>query len=113
MAKAKRGSGIGASVKRKEDERHLHGRGRFVSDILLPNLHEVAFVRSPLAHARIRGIDVPEDIRGRVHTAESLEGVSPIRAVASLPGFKASDYPPSHDLAVQEAVLRASGVPAS
>ena len=94
MARATGGSGIGARVKRKEDERHLLGRGRFVSDILLPNLHEVAFLRSPLAHARIRGIDIPEDIRGRVYTADSLEGVSPIRAVASLPGFKPSDYPP-------------------
>jgi carbon-monoxide dehydrogenase large subunit len=94
MAKASGGSGIGARVKRKEDERHLHGRGRFVSDILLPNLHEVAFLRSPLAHARVRGIEIPEDIRDRVFTADSLEGVSPIRAVAALPGFKASDYPP-------------------
>jgi carbon-monoxide dehydrogenase large subunit len=87
-------SGIGARVKRKEDERHLHGRGRFVSDILLPNLHEVAFLRSPLAHARISGIAIPDDIRSRVYTADSLEGVTPIRAVAALPGFKASDYPP-------------------
>jgi len=87
-------SGIGARVKRKEDERHLHGRGRFVSDILLPNLHEVAFLRSPLAHGRIRGIEVPDDLKSRVYTAADLDGVAPIRAVATVPGFKASDYPP-------------------
>ena len=73
-------SGIGARVKRKEDERHLHGRGRFVSDILLPNLHEVAFLRSPLAHGRIRGIDIPEDLKSRVYKAADLTGVVPIRA---------------------------------
>lgn len=87
-------SGIGARVKRKEDERHLHGRGRFVSDILLPNLHEVAFLRSPLAHGRIRGVAIPDDLKSRVYTAADLDGVAPIRAVATVPGFKASDYPP-------------------
>ena len=87
-------SGIGARVRRKEDERHLHGRGRFVSDILLPNTHDVAFLRSPLAHARIAGIDIPDDLRARVYTAADLSDVTPIRAVASVPGFKASDFPP-------------------
>ena len=47
--------GIGASLLRREDERHLHGRGEFVSDIKLPGTMEVAFLRSPHAHARIRG----------------------------------------------------------
>ena len=46
--------GVGASLLRREDERHLHGRGEFVSDIKLPGTMEVAFVRSPHAHARIR-----------------------------------------------------------
>lgn len=66
-------SGIGAPVKRKEDERHLHARGRFVSDILLPNLREVAFPRSPLAHGCIRGIDIPSDLKSRVYTAADIE----------------------------------------
>ena len=42
--------GIGARVRRKEDARHLHGRGSFVSDMLLPGQSEVAFLRSPVAH---------------------------------------------------------------
>ena len=46
--------GIGASLLRREDERHLHGRGQFVADIKLPGTMEVAFVRSPHAHARIQ-----------------------------------------------------------
>jgi CO/xanthine dehydrogenase Mo-binding subunit len=47
--------GVGASLLRREDERHLHGRGEFVSDIKLPRTMEVAFVRSSHAHARIKG----------------------------------------------------------
>src|ERR1041384_4918449 len=47
---------IGSSVKRIEDPAILRGRGRFVDDIALPGMLEVAFVRSSEAHARIRGI---------------------------------------------------------
>ena len=54
---------------------------------------DVAFVRSPLAHARIRAIHVPEDLKGRVFTAADLDGVKPIRAVSGLPGFKVSEQP--------------------
>src|SRR5205085_821679 len=43
------GQGIGARVRRKEDARHLHGRGSFVSDMMLPGQSEVAFLRSPVA----------------------------------------------------------------
>ncbi|MGT2491706.1 hypothetical protein ACU4GD_17160 [Cupriavidus basilensis] len=32
---------------RKEDARHLHGKGRFVADIAMPGLQEVAFLRVP------------------------------------------------------------------
>ena len=45
--------GIGPRVRRKEDARHLHGRGSFVSDMVLPGQSEVAFLRSPVAHGRI------------------------------------------------------------
>ncbi len=48
---------LGTSVPRKEDARLLTGRGRFVSDLSLPGMLHVAFVRSPLAHGRIRRID--------------------------------------------------------
>ena len=43
--------GIGASVVRKEDDRFLRGRGQFVGDFHLAGMREVAFVRSPVAHA--------------------------------------------------------------
>ena len=49
--------GVGARVLRKEDARHLHGKGQFVADMSLPELSEVAFLRSPLAHARIVAVD--------------------------------------------------------
>ena len=51
--------GVGARLLRKEDDRLMRGRGEFVADIRLAGLQDVAFVRSPLAHARIRGITIP------------------------------------------------------
>lgn len=48
---------FGASPKRKEDPDLVAGRGRYVGDIALPGMVAAAFVRSPLAHARIRSID--------------------------------------------------------
>jgi aerobic carbon-monoxide dehydrogenase large subunit len=85
--------GVGARLPRKEDERLMRGRGQFVADIRLAGLQDVAFVRSPLAHARIRAVHVPEKYRARVFTAASLEGVNPIRSVSGLPGFKISEQP--------------------
>ena len=48
---------LGAQVKRKEDPRLITGTSQYVEDIALPGLLHVAFVRSPHAHANIRGID--------------------------------------------------------
>ncbi|MFO1061583.1 MAG: xanthine dehydrogenase family protein molybdopterin-binding subunit [Dongiaceae bacterium] len=48
---------IGRAVHRIEDGPLLRGQGRFLDDIRLPGMLEAAFVRSPLAHAAIRGID--------------------------------------------------------
>ena len=86
-------TGIGARVLRKEDARHLAGKAQFVGDLSFPRQWEVAFVRSPLAHACIRAITVPERHAGRVFTADDMVGVQPIRAESSLPTYKASDWP--------------------
>jgi carbon-monoxide dehydrogenase large subunit len=86
-------TGIGARLPRKEDSRHLVGRGNFVGDIKLHGLKEVAFLRSPLAHAHIRNISIPEAAAGSVFRAGDLAGVRPMRAVSAIPGFKSSDYP--------------------
>ena len=47
----------GARINRVEDARLLTGRGTFVDDITLPGMLHACFVRSPFAHAAIRGID--------------------------------------------------------
>jgi len=47
----------GTSVRRKEDARILTGRGTYVADIELPDMLHATFLRSPVAHARIRSID--------------------------------------------------------
>ena len=57
MAATASDSGIGASVLRKEDAPLITGQGRYVDDIKLPNMAHAAFLRSPHAHAVIRGID--------------------------------------------------------
>jgi carbon-monoxide dehydrogenase large subunit len=49
---------FGKSIKRREDPRFITGQGRYVDDLKLPGMTYAAFVRSPHAHARIKGIDV-------------------------------------------------------
>jgi len=43
---------------RKEDPRLIRGLGKFCDDIQLPGMLHLAILRSPVAHARIVGIDV-------------------------------------------------------
>src|SRR5690348_11508485 len=50
-------NGIGAAVKRTEDPRFLRGQGRYTDDITLPRQTYVHILRSPHAHAAIKGID--------------------------------------------------------
>src|SRR5690606_3594297 len=42
---------------RKEDPRFVRGRGNYVDDVRLPGMLHLAVLRSPVAHARINGID--------------------------------------------------------
>ena len=49
--------GIGQRVRRREDLRLVTGRGAFTDDVMLPGQVRAVMVRSPHAHARIRGID--------------------------------------------------------
>jgi carbon-monoxide dehydrogenase large subunit len=93
--------GVGARLPRKEDERFMRGRGRYVADIKPAGTREIAFLRSPLAHARILGARVPSDIRDKVFLAGDLTGVQPIRAVSALPGFKPSVQPALADKKVR------------
>ena len=68
--------------------------GQFVGDIRRAGMLEVAFVRSPVAHARIGSIEKPAGLEDRVWTMADLDDVKPIRAVSALEGFKASDLWP-------------------
>jgi carbon-monoxide dehydrogenase large subunit len=69
---------IGQSPRRKEDERLVTGRGRFIDDIAPAGLGHVAFVRSPHARARIAGIDAS--------AARALPGVR-VFLTEDLPGL--------------------------
>ncbi len=86
------GSGVGAALPRKEDARFLRGRGRYVADIACVGMLEAAFLRSPVAHGRLRGVDRPAGARARVFAAEDLPRISAVRVVPDIPGFKGSDH---------------------
>lgn len=94
--------GVGASLLRKEDDRFLRGRGQYVGDIRLAGMKDVAFVRSPLAHATLKSIRIPDEIRDRVFVAGDLVGVKPIVAISGLAGFKASEQPVLVDRKVRQ-----------
>jgi aerobic carbon-monoxide dehydrogenase large subunit len=50
-------TGIGAAVRRKEDQRFITGKGHYTDDISRPGQSFAYFVRSPHAHATIKSID--------------------------------------------------------
>ena len=89
---------FGAPVRRREDPRLLTGRGRYVSDVDLPRLLHVAFVRSTHAHARLRAIDVtaaaahPGVVAVVTGRDASFPGVR-IRARSALPGYVETEQP--------------------
>src|ERR1700704_4244410 len=86
--------GVGARVQRKEDARHLHGRGSFVSDMLLPGQSEVAFLRSPVAHGRIARIAKPDGCDGSVFVRADVADIADIVAGNTVAGYKLSKCPP-------------------
>lgn len=52
--------GMGHSMKRKEDDRFVHGKGKYVDDVKLPGMLYMDIVRSPYAYAKIKNIDASE-----------------------------------------------------
>ncbi|AEA28319.1 Carbon-monoxide dehydrogenase (acceptor) [Pseudonocardia dioxanivorans CB1190] len=101
------GSPLGTSVPRKEDRRLVTGRGRFVGDLQLPRMRHVAFVRSPVAHARIVSLDAgPAREAGyRVFTQADLGGIV-LRAQSALPSYVETGQP-----ALAEGKVRFAGEP--
>lgn len=72
-----------------ESRRLIRGRGRFVSDLQLPRMLEVAMVRSPHAHARIVDIDVSSalevpGVEAVLTGADVAESSGPIFTLAAL-----------------------------
>src|SRR5438309_1226294 len=48
---------VGDSIKRKEDDRFIRGKGNYLDDIVLPGMLHMAIHRSPFAHAKIKSIN--------------------------------------------------------
>ena len=61
---------IGAPLRRREDIRFVTGQGQYLDDVRLPNMLHAAILRSPHAHARVRGIDAT--------VALALDGVTAV-----------------------------------
>ena len=68
---------VGQRIKRLEDPDLLSGRGQFVDDLKIPGLLHAAFLRSPVGHARIRGIDKADTM--------TMPGVHAVWTAAELP----------------------------
>ncbi len=97
---------FGSSIKRREDPRLITGKGNYVDDVKLPFMTYASFVRSPHAHATIKGIDATaaKKLKGvlAVYTGQDLvaAGIKPIPVGWLLPGLK---IPAHHVLAVDKA----------
>ena len=76
--------GIGQAITRREDDRLLTGRGRFVDDIRMPDALHAMFVRSPHAHARVGSVDAAE--------ARAVDGVVAILTGADLKADGVGDF---------------------
>lgn len=97
---------IGKSVARPEARRLLQGRGRYVEDVYLPRMVHVAFVRSPHAHARIRGIEIAaaRAAAGVVHVATGAEIAAICRPfLGTLSHLEGMRSVPQYPLAVDRA----------
>src|SRR5215468_543927 len=76
-------TGIGAAVRRKEDQRFITGRGHYTDDVNRPGQAHAVFVRSPHAHATIKSIDAK--------AALAREGVLAVLTGAELAADKIGD----------------------
>ncbi len=56
-------SGMGHSMKRKEDPRFIRGKGNYVDDMQLPGMLYMDIVRSPFAHAKIKSINAEKALK--------------------------------------------------
>ena len=78
------GQYIGQSVKRVEDQRFITGKGQYTDDITLPGMTFATFIRSPLAHANIKNIDLSAAKNAPGYVASFVGGDIP-EAIAGVP----------------------------
>jgi len=104
---------IGRSVPRPNLARLTQGRGQYVSDVVLPRMVHVAFVRSPHAHARIKRIDTEAarnapGIVAVVTGPELAKVITPwVGVLTHLKGIKSA---PQHAIAVERACWQGEAV---
>jgi aerobic carbon-monoxide dehydrogenase large subunit len=104
---------IGRSVPRPNLARLTQGRGQYVSDVVLPRMVHVAYVRSPHAHARIVRIDTQaaKPARGVVAVVtgpELTQVMTPwVGVLSHLKGIKSA---PQHPVAIERACWRGEAV---
>ena len=104
---------IGRSAPRPNLARLTAGRGQYVSDVVLPRMVHVAYLRSPHAHARIEAIDTAPakkapGVVAVVTGAELAEIVTPwVGVLTHLKGLKSA---PQHAIAVERACWQGEAV---
>jgi carbon-monoxide dehydrogenase large subunit len=104
---------IGRAVPRPNLARLTQGRGQYVSDISLPRMAHVAFVRSPYAHARITAIDsaaakTSPGVIAVVTGVELSQVITPwVGVLTHLKGIKSA---PQHAIAVDRACWQGEAV---
>ena len=80
---------VGRSLLRREDRRLLTGRGQFIADLELPRMLHAAFIRSPVAHARIRSVDL-SSVAAAPGVALALSGIELVQLLPPLPDTQLS-----------------------
>jgi len=96
---ATRAKWVGRPMKRKEDPRLIQGLGHYVDDLTLPGMLSAAFIRSPYAHARIRGLDTAAARAApgvvAVFTGVDLRGqLGNVPCAGDLPELRIPPHPP-------------------
>jgi carbon-monoxide dehydrogenase large subunit len=92
------GKYVGRAVKRTEDPRLIQGLGRYVEDIKLADMHYVAFLRSPYAHALINSIETSAARQApgvvAVYTGQDVAGkIGFVPTAGALAGLKVPKHP--------------------
>src|SRR5215510_2201989 len=89
MTTVRPGRFVGRSILRREDRRLLTGQGQYVADLVFPRMLHAAFVRSPVAHARIRAVDLSR-AKTMPGVVIALSGAELMRFLPSVPDTQLS-----------------------